>query len=311
MSLVYAVALLVGPGDLEIDRSNDLLDSIGACEPTFCRMVVIDDGGYDRALKERLTFPNQAEPAFLVFNRPPGQTFTKAKGVCGNSMLGFQWIARHAPEAAFGLKIDTDALVIAPFAEKLAREFAAASAVGVLGANTRTPEGYVRDFTRNACLMKALHARALDWKRRRSLVRYVKKWFTGGPPSRIHQHLTEAVRAGYEYGENCLGGAYAIRQSCITEMNRRGYLDHPEHWTPIDVPEEVMMHMYARAAGFHLKNYVAPGEVFGVRLIGLPFPLEDLLDKGYSIIHSIKNDKRYGELEVREFFRIYRRRGAH
>ena len=306
MSSGYAVTLLVGPNDLEIDRSNDLLDAIGSCEPTPCRMVVVDDGGHDRRLRARLRFPKQVEPDFLVFERPRGQTFTQAKGVCGNSMLGFQWIARHAPDAMFGMKIDTDALVIAPFAEKLAREFAEYPAVGVLGANTRSPEGLVRDFTRNASLMKALHARAADLEQHRSLVKYVKDWLTRGPASLLHKHLSEAVKAGYEYGENCLGGAYAIRRSCIAEMNRRGYLNHPEHWMPIDVPEELMMHMYARAAGFRLKNYVAPGEVFGIRLTGLPFPLQELIDRRYSIIHSVKNDARYSEATVREFFRVQR-----
>ena len=75
---------------------------------------------------------------------------------------------------------------------------------------------------------------------------------------------------------------------------------------PIDVPEELMMHMYARAAGFRLKNYVAPGEVFGIRLTGLPFDLQGLIDRRYSIIHSVKNDARYSEAGVREFFRVQR-----
>jgi hypothetical protein len=294
---------------MEISRANDLLDAIGTFEPAPCRIVVIDDGANDRMLRECLTFPKQIRPAFLVFNRPRGLSFKKAKGVCGNSLLGFQWIARHAPEAAFGMKLDTDALVIAPFAQKLICEFAAHPGVGVLGANTRTPEGYERDFRRNAALMKSLHARPRGWRQMRLLINYAKDWLVGSPTSTIRAHLSAAVKAGYEYGENCLGGAYAIRQSCIAEMSRRGYLDHPEHWTPIDVPEEVMMHMYARAAGYRLKNYVSPGEVFGIRLTGLPFPLHELLEKGYSIIHSIKNDKRYSEAEVREYFRIRRLQG--
>jgi len=309
MNLTYAVALLVGPKELEIDRSNDLLDAIGGCEPARCRMVVIDDSPEDRMLKDRLRFPRQVEPEFVKFNRPRRVGFKEAKGVCGNSLLGFQWIARHAPEAAFGMKIDTDALVIAPFAQKLAREFDAAPSIGVLGANTRTPEGHDRDIKRNAGLMKRLHARPIDMLHPISLINYLKDWWRGGPVSTIRKHLTEAVIAGYEYGENCLGGAYAIRQSCLAEMNQRGYLDRPEYWTPIDVPEELMMHMYARAAGFGLKNYVSPGEVFGIRFIGLPFELQELLDRGYSIIHSVKNDKRYGESEVREFFRAHRLKG--
>jgi hypothetical protein len=305
-AVTYAVVLLVGPADQEIDRANDLIDSIGTCERALCRMVVVDDGGHDRRLKERLKFPRHIEPVFLLFDRPRTIAYKTSKGVCGNSLLGFQWIARHAPGAAFGMKLDTDTLVIASFAKKLAREFAASPDVGVLGANTKTPEGYERDFTRNADLMKSLHARCAQAQRFSSLIDHARNWLVGGPTSVVGKHLSAAVSAGYEYGENCLGGAYAVRRSCISEMNRRGYLDRPDYWTPIDVPEEVMLHMYARAAGYRLKNYVSPGEVFGIRLAGLPFPMQELLERGYSIIHSIKNDKRSTEAEVREFFRIHR-----
>jgi hypothetical protein len=306
MKLTYAIALLVGQKDLEIERSNDLLDSIGACEPNRCRMIVIDDGGRDRRLHNYLKFPKQIEPHFTVFDRPKGLSFKNSKGVCGNSILGFQWISRHAPEAAFGMKIDTDALVIAPFAEKLVRAFEAAPAVGVLGANTRSPEGYERDFTRNAALMRHLHAKPTSQSSFKVLAGYLKDLIDFSPASVIRGHITKAVQAGYEYGENCLGGAYAIRLSCMIEINRQGFLDRPEYWAPIDVPEEVVMHMYARAAGYTLNNFVAEGEVFGIRLAGLPFAPEDLLEKGYSIIHSVKNDKRISERDIREFFRSHR-----
>lgn len=306
MSLTYAVALLVGPKDLEIERSNDLLDSIGVCEPARCRMIVIDDAPQERNLSAKLRFPAQVEPEFVKFQRPQVVGFKQAKGVCGNSLLGFQWIARNAPEARFGMKIDTDALVIRPFAEALARQFDADPTVGVLGANTKTPEGLDRDTRRSGDLMRKLHASAPALSDPGSWIRYFRDWWARGPRSTIRRHLGEAVGAGYVYGENCLGGAYAIRSECLAKMDQRGYLDHPDYWTGVDVPEELMMHMYARAAGYKLMDFVSPGQVFGIRFVGLPFDLPELVDRGYSIIHSVKNDTRYTEAQVRDFFRKHR-----
>ncbi|MCS7034979.1 MAG: hypothetical protein NZ561_13455 [Phycisphaerae bacterium] len=306
MDLTYAVALLVGPKDLEIERCNDLLDAIGVCEPARCRMIVIDDAPQDRELGRRLRFPPQVQPHVVWFQRPKKFGFKQAKGVCGNSLLGFQWIARNAPEARFGMKIDTDALVIGPFAQKLAAAFDADPSVGVLGASTRTPEGFERDNRRSAELMRKLHESPLRWSGPGTWLRGLRRWLADRGGAMIRRHLSQAVAAGYQYGENCLGGAYAVSRECLAEMDRRGYLARPDYWTNVDVPEELMMHMYARAAGFRLKDFVAPGEVFGIRFIGLPFDLPELVRRGYSIIHSVKNDQRYTEAQVREFFRAHR-----
>ena len=54
------------------------------------------------------------------------------------------------------------------------------------------------------------------------------------------------------------------------------------------------------------KNFVADGEVFGVRYKGLPYEPVILVERGYSVIHSVKNDSRMTEEEIREFFRARR-----
>ena len=59
----------------------------------------------------------------------------------------------------------------------------------------------------------------------------------------------------------------------------------------------------ARAAGYDLQGLVGPGEPFGLARDGLPAPAEELLADGHTILHSVKNDPRHGEAELREFFR--------
>lgn len=308
MSLSYAIALLIGPKDVEITRSQDLIDSVAYHEPTPCKVAVVDDCPTPRDLSKRLHFPPHLTPAFLRFDRPK-VGFKEAKGVAGNSMMAFQWIARHAPEARFGMKLDTDALAIGPFAERLARAFDADPSIGALGAYTRTPEGHERDISRNARLMRELHRPPLRLSGGpRGMWRSIKRRFGGGDPRKIRNHIAEALANGYVYGENCLGGAYAMSRESLSEMRRRGYLDDHRLWTPVDVPEEVMMCMYVRATGKRLQNFVDRGEVFGVRFVGLPFDLPELVERGYSLIHSVKNDSRHDESAVRAFFKA--RRGS-
>jgi hypothetical protein len=306
--LSYAIALLIGPKDVEVARTEELLDAIGALEPTPADVVVIDDAPQPRDLQSRLKFPPQLTPTFLKFDRPK-VGFKEAKGVAGNSMMAFQWIARHAPQARFGMKIDTDALVIGPFAQKLAAEFDRDPTIGALGAYTKTPEGLERDIARNARLMRELHRPPVGWNGGpRGFLRSLKKRFGGsGGAATIRRHISDAVANGYVYGENCLGGAYAMSRESFADMKSRGYLDDYKLWTPVDVPEEVMMCMYVRATGRRLENFVDRGQVFGVRFVGLPFGLEEIVERGYSIIHSIKNDKRHSEEEIVQFFREQRK----
>jgi hypothetical protein len=302
----YAIALLIGPKDLEIERSRDLLDSLAELEPTPCTVVVVDDCPTPRDLSRSLSFAPHLTPVFLRFDRP-NVGFKEAKGVCGNSMMAFSWIAKNVPDARFAMKIDTDALAIGPFAQKLATQFDADPDVGALGAYDKTPEGLPRDISRNARLMRELHKPKLAFSGPRTLLSTVKRKFRpSAGVAAIRRHIDDAVAHGYVYGENCLGGAYAMSRESLAEMNRRGYLDDYRIWTPIDVPEEVMMCMYVRATGKRLKNYVDRGDVFGVRFVGLPFDLPELVERGYSLIHSVKNDKRYTEEQVREFFRARR-----
>lgn len=306
MPLSYAIALLIGPKDLEVERSQDLIDSLAFHEPTPARVAVVDDCPTPRDLSQRLRFPPHITPAFLRFDRPK-VGFKEAKGVAGNSLMAFQWIAHHAPEARFGMKLDTDALAIGPFAERLAREFDADPAVGALGAYTKTPEGQDRDISRNARLMKELHRPPLQFTGGpRAAWRSLKRRLGGGDPATIRRHISDAVANGYVYGENCLGGAYAISRESLADMRRRGYVADHRLWTPVDVPEEVMMCMYVRATGRRLKNFVDRGEVFGVRFVGLPFDLPELVDRGYGLIHSVKNDKRHDEAAVRAYFKARR-----
>ncbi len=50
-------------------------------------------------------------------------------------------------------------------------------------------------------------------------------------------------------------------------------------------------------------GHAADGDAFGVKHVGLPDTPQRLLDRGYSVIHSVKSDARVGEEEIRAFYR--------
>ena len=74
-------------------------------------------------------------------------------------------------------------------------------------------------------------------------------------------------------------------------------------WVGPATGEDVIVSTLVFAAGFDAHDCVADGEVFGITHIVLPDTPESLLRRGFSIIHSIKNDRHATEEEIRSFFR--------
>ena len=80
-------------------------------------------------------------------------------------------------------------------------------------------------------------------------------------------------------------------------------------WLDTFATEDGIIPLYAKMLGLELVDYVSRGEPFGVVVRGLPGTLDEILERGYSIIHSVKNDPRVTEAQVREFFAARRAMG--
>jgi len=284
----FACAIAVGPDPKEIDRTADLIDSLGAFESGPWTLVMVDDAAEDRRLATQFKIPDDCQAVSVPHpRRDHSIQYTRGKGICAAILEALSWIARSAADARFVLKLDTDALVIGPVAQKIASLLDANGDVGMLGAYDRTPAGEPRDFSLHATTMQQIYQR----------------------PSPVQAHIRAALNNGYRFGEHCLGGAYAVSDELLKRMLAAGYLDDPSMWLTIDSPEDVMIGMYAKAVGLRHMNFVAPGEVFGVRYRGLPDEPGKLIERGYSVIHSVKNEPRMSEEKVRAFFRARRRQG--
>jgi hypothetical protein len=300
-SPLYAIALAIGPDPKEIERTRDLIDSINAYAPEPAVFVMIDDAADDRQLATTLKFPSQLKPISLHHPRhgAPAQKFTKSKGICAAIQTAFAWIAKNSPDVKFVLKLDTDALIIAPFRQQIVSVIDSSPNVGMMGAYDKTPNGDPRDISYNARTVKALHEPG-------SFLQSLKYKFSSDDRAVISRHISTARERGYQYGEHCLGGAYAVSGELLRRMNAAGYLDDPARWLLIDCPEDVMVGIYTRAVGMEFKSFVSNNEAFGIRYKGLADTPEKLVQRGYSVIHSVKNDASFTEDQIREFFKTRR-----
>lgn len=296
-----AVVVAVGPGEREVARLQDLVGSIVAHEPRARTMVMVDDHPTDRALQTCVPTAPGVRLIGLHHPRTDGaRQFRRGKGICSVILTGLKWIQANT-DARFVLKLDTDSLVIGPYHRRLREWFARDPRLGLIGAHATTPNGATRDWSVHTDSLREL-SQAFIWRRPMASVRA-----QADPLKQRVQRLIRAARVhGYRDGEHCLGGGYAVSRQLLDEMEKRGHLADPGVWVNADLPEDVMVGLHARALGFELADCVAPGDVFGVRHVGLPFPPAELLRRRYAVIHAVKNDADLSEADIREFFQARR-----
>ncbi len=293
----FTVLLSVGPHERELQRLGDFLDSLFHYEPATPSVVLVDDSRRPRLLHRMFRIPAGCQLVSLP-NPRKGWGDGWLGGACAATLTGLAWVRRNRP-GDFVLKADTDALVIGPFAERVAERFRQVPMVGMLGTHLVNPDGKAR-LTRNwaGTFQTLLRPVCLRGKRLQ-----ITLW---GGSRQIRRALIAALGNGYRLTEHCQGGAYAVRPEMIERMAAAGYLDRPLRWLRIHLGEDVMMGMYAYAAGFGLSDFNRKGEPFGVQYQGLPAAPDELLARGYGIVHSVKDHGEHHEEEVRLFFRAVR-----
>ncbi len=298
----FAVILPIGPGDAEVAAATDTLQSLFAWEPAVTYLVLVDDAPQERALESLVAVP---EGCRVVRMRSPrqGRVEGPLKGMAASMLAALRWLHEHAA-VRFTLKLDSDTLVIGPFAAQIAAAFDRMPEVGMLGAYDRLCSGERRDFSPKAASIRKLARRLSVWFPPLTPGQYVRVALSGAAAT-VRRHIQEAFAAGYVAGEHCLGAAYALSADAVARFAARGYLDDPLIWLRTH-GEDVTLSMYVRAAGLRLHGMVGAGEPFGVRWRGLANSPEWLLAQGHAFIHSVKNDARFPEQEVRAFFRARR-----
>jgi hypothetical protein len=289
--------VLVGPQPLEVQRLADLAESIGAYETGPGWFVVVDDAPVCRNLEHFIQLPPGIKVVCLHHLREgPPVLFRHGGGLCSQVMLALKWVQENT-NARFVLKLDTDSLIINPFRDQLAHVFNSDGSPGMVGAHTLTPNGTTRTWHHHGATVMRLYKAPFNW-------RHPLRGLRQQPETEMTRLIAAALANQYNPGEHCLGGGYAVSREALDRMARSGFLVDPlPRWINVDMAEDVMVGLHVRAVGMKLDNLVRPGEVFGVRYQGLPDSPQRLVDLGYSVIHSIKNDPGFNESTIRVFFK--------
>lgn len=298
MSLL-PVVVPVGPGPREEARVADLLASLHHHEPDAGPVLLVDD-----APQQRRAWP-ESQPGLAVEVLPNprnGEGVGTFGGVCAATLLGLRWARSRAPGEPV-LRLDTDALVIAAFARYLRAAVASDPKVGVLGACRRTPNGQLRDVRAWAAMVRRHAMPVWLWR----TAPHVQRALTGRNAA-VRREVRAGLRGrGYTPGTHCMAAACVITPRMVAAMAAAGMFDDPLRWIDARIGDDVMLGLQAAALGFELRGMVTDGDPFGLSHVGLPDLPQRLVDRGFAFVHSLKNDPRAEEGELRAWFAARRR----
>jgi len=282
----FAVIVPIGPDAAELRRFHELIDSLSSYEPGARLCVAIDSSPVVRNVAPR----DKRICRFITLRAPfRGQGEPRLGRLSASLLAGYDLIHRAGPYD-FVLRADTDALITGKFRNSVSRFLALHPHTGMLGTLGLT---CFRESPYYGCqdkdvsdVVKALAAMPRDTPA-----------FT-----RIESWLRTACRNGYVGKEYCQGGVYALPFRTLQRLFDLGCFDHPEDWLTMAVPEDVMMGMFTRTAGFECTDFSMPGEPFGSSYGGHAWDPREMLRRRHALIHSVKGHPMYSERVLRRFF---------
>ncbi|MEM6394358.1 MAG: hypothetical protein AAF797_16450 [Planctomycetota bacterium] len=298
------VLVMLGPGEAERRRLRELLDGVFHFEPGLGEVVVINDGldAEDLGVGPD-DFGVPASCRWVHLESPTRDRENKLWGrMCTMVRAMLAWSATEGRSERY-VKLDTDALVLGPFADRLAAGFAAQAdaggdgAAGLLGCLSEYDRVVPKHEEIWPAFMRKMSRPVRPWRDGKPRRRRVEFALTGHGAT-IRRHIRLARRNGYQYGNQVQGGAYAVSRPLIERMHSAGLLDPVDLWDRFNISEDVMLSMYAYAAGLPPANADGPGELFSVRFRGLSAPIDRLVESGNALVHCIKNDPTLNEAEV-------------
>ena len=298
----FGVAICVGPGDYERSCFEDFANSLLHYEPGVARLAVVDDAIPPRSLLERIHLPPSCQ-AIVIANPRQGRGSGWAAGLAAAVIAALCWLHEQG-ELDFVLKADTDTLIVASFAGQVHRQFLANPTVGMLGSGNRKYPDRPRNFITerfNGPAMEKLLRQVTLWRRTHNKWPRLQLGFLG-KYGRIRSILRQAVINGYVLGENCVGGGYAISGVALGEMKKAGLLEEPLLWLHTPCGEDVVISLFIKRICRDLADFNGVGEPFGVSVKNSPFTPEELVERGYAIVHSVKSCGGKDEATTRAFF---------
>lgn len=286
----FVVAIPVAAGAVDRARVADLLDALAVHEPRATDVLIVDDEG-GRAPAPRTWDAGPRLRVTVLPNPRRGRGIPTLGGTTAGTLAALRWCAAERP-GAWVLRLDADALVIGPFADRLERAFGPGD--GILGSCHRTCNGDVRDV--RAIGAEVAHHRRPVWAWRHPPRR---PWWVRPADPLVRAVLADAARAGYLPGEHCIAAGCALTPALVHALDARGWLADPARWLRARLGDDMVLGAMTRACGLQLRDVPA---VFGLAHRGLPDRPAALGARGFAIIHSVKNDPGSSEEEIRALF---------
>jgi hypothetical protein len=305
--MIAPVLVPCGPGPLEFDRLVDFIDALYAHEKEAWLVIVNDNnpGVSLASLRDRTSAPSMLRVD--IFPNPRnGRGWGWSGGLVLGELAALRFIGEKEPNVPFVVKADTDALCVAPFAERLVRLFSD-NAIGLAGSRiiddplpaykTTAPLSYFREKTEKMMAWFALwrkpnwHLRSALWDSRTGAIREV---------------IIGALRSGYQKGELIEGGVLGfsgsyVRALCASDMDRQ---------------EDMLLHLnvsddlFLTPLAYYFGLRAVESPLFCVEPASLRYPPPELMEKcpEAAWVHSLKGPSPTDEPEARRFFQQIRDR---
>jgi len=305
----FAVYVPMRANQTDHARVTDLVVALVHFEPSVTLIVLVQDGEIPGGLWDGISIPSTCQIVQLPHPRPNNE-LNMFGGLCTASLLALNYMYHCGQAFDFVLKLDTDSLVIAQFAEKITSTLSASPRIGMIGVLGDSCNRMTRTFFMDHRLEQIIRAviplgtSLVTPTHEETTLLHKLGVITDEQLERFRRICTllkPIVHKKFS-GSHCQGGGYAVSNQVISRLSSAGLLADPNLWLDLKMGEDQMMGVLCSLLDLRIVDHSAPGDVFGVQARGLAYAPAELLDKGYSIVHSIKNDPNYSEEEIRFYF---------
>ena len=298
-ALPLCILIPAGPGEAEIARVTDLLDACAAYTDLPLSVVIINDRNDPAALEA--AGRAHGIPTTAIPNARQGRGEWWLGGLDMAMIDALLWIARHRPCVGV-LRLDSDALVINPYASHIAQIFARDPLIGIAGNydshdGLPVPPGHI--------MTTRLYWRSKLVSHDRELKRIIFSFW--GWRRRFRLLIHRAQSNGYVLGHWCHGGAYALSPAFLHRLAADPFFARPRDFLRYDMAEDVVIALAVHALGLKIHFTSGPARLFASKWKGLFAAPEALAAAGHGLIHSIKEHGDLKEPAIRAFFQTRRR----
>ncbi|MBD1849827.1 hypothetical protein [Leptolyngbya sp. ST-U4] len=286
----FAALTFVGPGEFEAKRLRRLLESLLLHEPDVHSVVIIDDSsGHNFGDIVPTELPSRT---IILPNPRNGRGNWWQGGLCVGLAEGLRWIGKNL-NVEFVVRLDTDALVISSFANRISDAFNSDPRIGLLGSWDKYP------LSGTQRLPHGDESKILSYILNKAS-KHFAIWRHSDYPTRIQCSLLSndqlvrnliysAIQNGYRLGDYVQGGGYAIRGQLVHDLYIHRRTTNPLAFLHQFYGEDVLATVFCYSLAYLPKGFNQSGEVFGVDNQELPATISELIDNKFAIIHSIKS----------------------